>query len=43
MLVRTIDDNDADEVFPTEVIALHLDDSHFITLKLKSENLCGFK
>ena len=43
MLIRTVDDNDADEVFPTEVAALHLDDSHFITLKLKSGNFMRFQ
>ena len=36
--VRFIDDNDADEIFPAEVVALQLDDSNFITLKLKSRN-----
>ena len=41
--VRSIDDNDADEVFPAEVAALQLDDSNFITLKLKSGNLKRFQ
>ena len=31
--VRTIDDNDGEEVFPTEIATVHIDDSQFITLK----------
>ena len=41
--VRAIEDEDADEVFPAEVAAVRLDDSHFITLKLKSGNFLRFQ
>ena len=41
--VRTIDDNDADEVFAAEVATVHLDDSQFITFKLKSGNFMRFQ
>ena len=41
--VRAIEDEDVDEVFPADVAAVHLDDSHFITLKLKSGNFMRFQ
>ena len=41
--VRAIEDEDADEVVPAEVAAVRLDDSHFITLKLKSGNFLRFQ
>ena len=41
--VRAIEDEDTDEVFPAEVAAIRIDDSHFITLKLKSGNFLCFQ
>ena len=40
--IKVIDD-DADEVFPTQVLAVHLDDSQFVTLKLESGNYLRFQ
>ena len=39
----SIDDNDVDEVFPTKIATVHIDDSQFITLKLKSGNFMLFQ
>ena len=40
--VRTIDGN-VDEVFPTQIVAVELDDSQFVTLKLASRNFLRFQ
>ena len=40
--VKAIDD-DVDEVFPTQIAAIGLDDSQFVTLKLKSGNFLRFQ
>ena len=41
--MRAIEDAGTDEVFPAEVAAVYLDDSNFITLKLKSGNFLRFQ
>ena len=41
--MKAIEDEDTDKVFPAEVAVVHLDDSHFITLKLKSGNFLRFQ
>ena len=40
--VKLVDDN-GDEVFPTQIAAVSLDDSQFVTLKLKSGNFLRFQ
>ena len=40
--VRTLDEN-VDEVFPTHIAAIELDDSQFVTVKLESGNFLRFQ
>ena len=41
--VQVIDDEDSDEVFPTQISAVHLDDSQLVTLQLESGNCLRFQ
>ena len=41
--VKALDRDDPDEVFPTEVSTMHLDDSQYVTLKLESGNYLRFQ
>ena len=41
--VQAIDEDDSDEVFPTQISAVNLDDSQMMTLKLESGNFLRFQ
>ena len=41
--IQVIDEDDSDEVFPTEISAVNLDDSQLVTLKLESGNFLRFQ
>ena len=41
--IKAIDDDNAEEVFPTQISAINLDDSQLVTLKLETGNFLRFQ